>query len=153
MPVERRGGGGIHVVYVCGAEMRLVKVEQDDSMMVTGYEHHTFECSSCQEVERRLIFTQEPTPHPGKPLPVAPVLSPATKEQNEAAPPTSSVSTDEIAPPVSPGSTDQAPPMSPVSTADTAPPTSLASRGRNEAVVPSRWTRAVAKLRGRQRGS
>ena len=81
----------------CGAEMRLVKVEQDGSMMVTGYEYHTFECSSCQEVERRLTFTHEPTPHPGKPVPVdtAPALSLVTKDQNEASPPMSPASTDQ----------------------------------------------------------
>src|SRR5215471_3991868 len=32
----------------CGAE----------TMMVPGYEHHTFECSACREVERRPIFTR-----------------------------------------------------------------------------------------------
>ena len=42
----------------CGAEMRLVWVAGDETMMVPGYEHHTFECSACPEVERRLIFTR-----------------------------------------------------------------------------------------------
>ena len=27
-------------------------------MMVPGYEHHTFECSTCGEVERRLVFNR-----------------------------------------------------------------------------------------------
>ena len=40
----------------CGAEMRLVQVVGDDTMMVVGYEHHIFECSGCREVERRLTF-------------------------------------------------------------------------------------------------
>ncbi len=130
----------------CGAEMRLVKVEQDGSMMVTGYEHHTFECSSCQEVERRLTFTHEPTPHPGKPVSVdtAPALSLVTKDQNEASPPMSPASTDqdEAAPSMSPGSVDKD---------VAAPPTSVAFTGDNEAVAPSRWTRALAKLRGREK--
>ena len=42
----------------CGAEMHLVQVAGDDTMMVPGYEHHTFECTACPEVERRLIFTR-----------------------------------------------------------------------------------------------
>ena len=42
----------------CGAEMHLVQVAGDDTMMVRGYEHHVFECSACCEVERRLIFNR-----------------------------------------------------------------------------------------------
>jgi hypothetical protein len=41
--------------------MRLVQVVGDDTMMVPGYEHHTFECSTCGEVERRLVFRRSPT--------------------------------------------------------------------------------------------
>ena len=40
----------------CGARMHLVRVVGDDTMIVRGYEHHTFECSACGEVERRLVF-------------------------------------------------------------------------------------------------
>lgn len=42
----------------CGAKMHLVIVARDETMMVAGYEHRTFECSSCGELERRLIFTR-----------------------------------------------------------------------------------------------
>jgi hypothetical protein len=42
----------------CGAEMHLVQAVGDDTMMVPGYEHHTFECSACREVERRLTFNR-----------------------------------------------------------------------------------------------
>jgi hypothetical protein len=147
--VEDRQRVGIMLCMFCGAEMRLVKVEQDDSLMVTGYEHRTFECSSCQEVERRLTFTHEATPHPGEPVSVdpAPVPSLVTKDQNEAAPPMSPASTDQD---------EAAPSMSPVSVDkdDAAPPPSVPFAGHNEAVAPSRWTRALAKLRGREkRGS
>jgi hypothetical protein len=38
--------------------MHLVQVAGDDTMMVRGYEHHTFECSACCEVERRLVFNR-----------------------------------------------------------------------------------------------
>jgi hypothetical protein len=43
----------------CGAEMQLVKIVGEDTMMVRGYEHHTFECSACGEVERRLSFNPD----------------------------------------------------------------------------------------------
>jgi hypothetical protein len=41
----------------CGAQMHLVEVRCDDTMMVRGYEHHTFECTGCREIERRLTFS------------------------------------------------------------------------------------------------
>ena len=29
----------------CGAEMQVVQVVPDDTLMVPGYEHHTLQCS------------------------------------------------------------------------------------------------------------
>jgi len=43
----------------CGAEMQVVRVERDDSMMVPGYERQTLQCPTCKEVERRLVFSGE----------------------------------------------------------------------------------------------
>jgi transposase-like protein len=40
----------------CGAEMHLMKVAPDKTMMVPGYEEHTFECSGCHDHVRRLVF-------------------------------------------------------------------------------------------------
>jgi hypothetical protein len=40
----------------CGAEMHLIKVAPDETMMAPGYEEHTFECSGCQDHVRRLVF-------------------------------------------------------------------------------------------------
>ena len=40
----------------CGAQMHLIKVAPDQTMMLPGYEEHTFECSSCHEHVRRLVF-------------------------------------------------------------------------------------------------
>jgi len=48
----------------CGAEMRLVQVTEDTTMFVSGYEHHTWQCSGCSTTERRMIFTREKTPTP-----------------------------------------------------------------------------------------
>ena len=42
----------------CGAEMRLVRVEPDASMLVSGYEHHAWHCSGYGEDERRMVFTR-----------------------------------------------------------------------------------------------
>jgi len=44
---------------VCGAEMRVMQVVPDDTMMVPGYEHHTLQCTGCNDVERRLVFSRE----------------------------------------------------------------------------------------------
>ena len=41
----------------CGAEMDLIEVVPDNTMMVAGYEHQTLQCSACSEVERRLVFS------------------------------------------------------------------------------------------------
>ena len=48
----------------CGAEMRLVQVTEDTTMLVSGYEHHTWQCTGCSTTERRMIFTREKTPTP-----------------------------------------------------------------------------------------
>jgi hypothetical protein len=42
--------------FVCSAEMILVGVAQDQTMAVSGFEHHTFMCSECRDIERRLVF-------------------------------------------------------------------------------------------------
>jgi hypothetical protein len=44
--------------------MRLVEVIEDTTMFVSGYEHHTWQCSGCSVTERRMIFTRKKTPTP-----------------------------------------------------------------------------------------
>jgi len=46
---------------VCAAEMYVTQVEQDRTMPVPGFEHHTLECLECGDIERRLVFTREKT--------------------------------------------------------------------------------------------
>jgi hypothetical protein len=46
----------------CGAEMHLISVVEDNTMMVSGFEHHTFMCSACPEIDRRLTFRQPDGP-------------------------------------------------------------------------------------------
>jgi hypothetical protein len=68
----------------CGTEMRLVQVVEDTTMLVSGYEHHTWQCPGCSTIERRTIFTREKTPTPrvtiepthtirAKPAPTVPI--------------------------------------------------------------------------------
>jgi hypothetical protein len=47
--------------WECGAEMRLIQVTEDTTMLVSGYEHHTWQCSRCSTVERRMTFTRKKT--------------------------------------------------------------------------------------------
>jgi hypothetical protein len=47
---------------VCGEEMRLVQSVPDETMIVPGFEHHTLNCPSCHDEERRLAFVRQPEP-------------------------------------------------------------------------------------------
>jgi hypothetical protein len=58
----------------CGGEMILMNVVPDDTMAVPGFEHHSFMCSECQDMEQRLVFTKygrEEAPE-GMPIHAAP---------------------------------------------------------------------------------
>jgi hypothetical protein len=46
---------------VCGTEMLLVRVVQDTTMPVPGFEHQTWQCSACLDHEHRLVFTRKKT--------------------------------------------------------------------------------------------
>jgi hypothetical protein len=72
----------------CGAEMILMKVVQADSALLPGFEHHTFACSACHDVERRLVFTRHGREDSTEPMPVhaAPPMVPAAAAQDEPAP-------------------------------------------------------------------
>jgi hypothetical protein len=69
----------------CGAEMILMNVVRDDAMAVPGFEHHTFACSECQDLERRLVFTKHGRESATQPMPVqaAPPFVPASRVQDE----------------------------------------------------------------------
>jgi hypothetical protein len=72
----------------CGAEMHVVRVERDDTMMVPGYERQTLQCRSCNEVERRLVFGGESGSRPAEAVPapslVASLLAEADKDLDES---------------------------------------------------------------------
>src|SRR5262245_42755801 len=46
----------------CGGELHLIQVAEDKTKLASGYERHTFECSSCHEVEHRPVFNERKTP-------------------------------------------------------------------------------------------
>ena len=41
---------------VCNAEMLLMEAVPADPTTLSGFEHHTFLCSACNRIERRLLF-------------------------------------------------------------------------------------------------
>jgi hypothetical protein len=53
---------------------------------VSGYEHHTLQCTGCNEIERRLVFTREKTPAANVPLPAHPAEPPPPIDRGAAAP-------------------------------------------------------------------
>ena len=76
--------------------MDRIEIVPDDTMMVRGYEHHTWQCSSCSETERRLVYSGlNASPHPQKfpprprpepqPEPLAPPAIPALTRADQAA--------------------------------------------------------------------
>ena len=78
--------------------MLLMQTVQDETMPVPGFEHHTFMCSSCHDVEHRLAFAkpgEQPRPEavPVHAMPVHAVPVHATSV--DAAPL-------HVAPPISP---------------------------------------------------
>ena len=65
----------------CGAEMRLLEAERDDSMGAPGYQRQTLQCSGCNEVERRTIYSGENSSTSAEPslaaAPSSPSIAPA----------------------------------------------------------------------------
>ncbi len=84
--------------------MLLMQTVQDETMAVPGFERHTFMCSSCDDVEHRLVFAK-PSEQPGPeavpadtvpvhvmsagdaPLHVAPPISPTARAHEHASAP------------------------------------------------------------------
>ena len=69
----------------CGAEMILMNVEPDDTVGVRGFEHHTFRCPDCHDVERRLMFTKRGRESDAElpPMHKAPSIVPTPMVSNE----------------------------------------------------------------------
>ena len=60
----------------CGAEMILANVVRDDTMKVLGFEHHSFRCTKCHGIDRRLVFIKHGRQDDLEPLPVHLLLVP-----------------------------------------------------------------------------
>jgi hypothetical protein len=63
--------------------MILMKAVPDDTMAVAGFEHRTFMCSGCSDVEQRLIFSKSNEPGDGEAVHAAPPIAPLTPPMNE----------------------------------------------------------------------
>ena len=107
----------------CGAEMRLMQAIPDTTMMVTGYEHHTLQCTACNEIERRLVFVRQKTPVANVPMPTHPPEPPPHEPPPDEPPPHEPLQHEHL-------------PHGPLPQVD-------------RVAAPSVWARTVAKLRGR----
>jgi hypothetical protein len=71
---------------ICGAEMTLIGVVEDDTFkLVRGFEHHTYMCSKCGDIERRRVFnkhSEEPNTE-AVPILSPPPIAPALTTQNQ----------------------------------------------------------------------
>ena len=73
----------------CGAEMILVNVVEDETMMVRGFERHTYMCSACSDVERRFVFNKPNRQHETGIAPIlaaSPIAPPSTVQDQRTAP-------------------------------------------------------------------
>ena len=64
----------------CGAEMLLMHTVPDAAIEVAGFEHQTFMCSVCYDIERRLVFIRQERDADGVPLHASPPISPAVAQ-------------------------------------------------------------------------
>ena len=83
---DARKGAPSILCLECGGEMTLVQVVQDTTMLVPGYEHHTWWCSHCSRVEKRMTFTRTPTQVPAMEAPVAVELTETAAEALQTVP-------------------------------------------------------------------
>ena len=69
----------------CDAEMILTNVMRDDAMAVLGFERHTFRCSKCNDVDRRLVFVKHGRQDDAASmlLHAAPPIAPSSPVQDE----------------------------------------------------------------------
>jgi hypothetical protein len=141
----------------CGAEMRLVQVVKDTTMLVSGYEHHTWQCSGCSTIEQRMTFTREKTPtqtasvEPAQTVAVEPTQT-APVEPIQAAPVEPTQAAPVKATQIVPGEPTQTVPAKPTQTVaveptQTAPVKPTHPEPPAAMFQSSAWAKALEKLR------
>ena|SRR5712691_7013681 len=66
----------------CGAEMLLVKVVPDTTMISSGYERYTLQCLGCYETEEHLVYNRERSSRMAQPVPSISTLTSACIEDD-----------------------------------------------------------------------
>ena len=77
MSLFGEGAGGAMQCLACGAEMQLRAVVLADIPTMPGFERHTFRCSACPQVARRLVICRAK-------MPVVDLLVPSTAPEAPA---------------------------------------------------------------------
>jgi hypothetical protein len=70
---------------MCDAEMILMKVIEDETMAVPGFERRAYMCSVCHDTESRLVFNNHAKERDTEalPVPTPPPITPALTIQNQ----------------------------------------------------------------------
>jgi hypothetical protein len=59
---ECLGATGMMQCLACGAKMLLMEVVLDDTTKGPAFERHSFKCSACPQIARRLVFSRAKMP-------------------------------------------------------------------------------------------
>ena len=72
---------------MCGAEMILMKVVEDETMAVPGFERQAYMCSVCYDTENRLVFNKHAKERDAEAVPVLtpPPIAPTSTIQSQRA--------------------------------------------------------------------
>ena len=81
MSLFGEGAGGAMQCLACGAEMQLREVVLADIPTMPGFERHTFRCSACPQVARRLVICRAKMPVVDPLVPSAVSEAPTTNLQ------------------------------------------------------------------------
>src|SRR6516225_1197176 len=129
----------------CGAEMHLVQVTKDTTMLVSGYEHHTWQCSGCSATEQRMTFTREKT---------STQTVPAELTQTALAEPAQSVSVESTqATPVEPSQTTPVETTPPVEAIQTVPAELTIQNRQPPPFQKNAWAKALKKVQKQETAS
>ena len=126
----------------CGAEMHLRDVVLADIPTMRGFERHTFRCSACPQVARRLVICRAKMPVVD---PVIPLAAPKAPASNPAAGSSSPNAVQNLPSTQTAGDDEEA-----ANWSTTVERLTKAIKERAVASRPSAWAKAVEKLRSKQ---